>query len=343
MHTKRLKTSFALASQVENLTKRQLQRLCWQYDIELTTCNRKEVYVQAVAKYVLENAGTILSRLMIPDVELVRDLVKIGPGKGLSVPYDALSYLSSALFIQCIPDEKHDVCWFVMSNELREVIGSKAEELLDDPGYRKRSEMLQFIQGTKTVFGTPYTWDVREDFETCYPEYKGNNEVWRDLMSSPNTMMDIRIFRSDQERGFLFYPLFDLIESDDIDVFNDWKSIGLIRKEFTRQELLDAGRLPFPIFTSEAALRLKKFFCEEWETDPEEANSCMWQFWLRGQPIYNQKDKAAKLVKEILIVAKTESVEKIVGLVNDFLNATPCWALLGHSVDEVSGPRHNRK
>ena len=343
METKAFNTRFTLSSEVEKLSKRQLLRLCWQYDLNLTTNNRKEVYVRAVTKYVLENAETILSHLMIKDVELVRDLVKIGPGKGLAVPYNALFYLPSVLFIQSIPDEKHDVCWYVMSYELRKVIGTKAEELLSDPEYRKRSEMLQFIQGTKTVFGMPYTWDVREDFETCYPEYKGNNEVWRDLMTSPSTLLDIHIYITDQERGFLFYPLIDRVAPKLIDVLVEGENKGLIRKEFSRQEILDAGRQPFPVFTGEAALRLRKHFCEELEMEPEEANNCMWELWLEGQPIYNQKDKAAKLVEEFFIVKKLESVEKVVGLVNDFLNSTPCWALLGHSVDEVSGPIHIRK
>lgn len=341
METKALNTRFTLSSEVEKLTKRQLLRLCWQYDLHLTMNNRKEVYVRAVTKYVLENAETILSHLMIQDVELVRDMVKIGPGKGLAVPCSAMSYLPSALFIQCIPDEKNDVCWFVMSYELRKVIGPLAEELLSDPEYRKRSEMLQFIQGTKTIFGMPYTWDVREDFETCYPEYKGNNEVWRDLMSSPNTLLDIRIYLQDQERGFLLYPLIDRVAPKLVDVLAEGVNKGLIRKEFTRQEILDAGRLPFPVFTSEAALRLKEFFCEEWEMESEEANSFMWELWLQGQPIYNQKDKAAKLVEELFEVENGESRERVVGLVNVFLNSTPCWALLGHSVNDVAGPRHN--
>lgn len=342
METKAFNTRFTLSSEVEKLSKRQLLRLCWQYDLNLTTNNRKEVYVRAVTKYVLENAETILSHLMIKDVELVRDLVKIGPGKGLAVPYNALFYLPSILFIQSIPDEKHDVCWYVMSYELRKVIGTKAEELLSDPEYRKRSEMLQFIQGTKTVFGMPYTWDIREDFETCYPEYKGNNEVWRDLMTSPSTLLDIHIYITDQERGFLLYPLIDRVAPKLIDVLVEGENKGLIRKEFSRQEILDAGRQPFPVFTNEAALRLRKHFCDELEMEPEEANSCMWVLWLESQPIYNQKEKAAKLVEKFFIVDKIESVEKVVSLVNDFLNSTPCWALLGHSVDEVSGPIHIR-
>ena len=74
METKAFNTRFTLSSEVEKLSKRQLLN-----DLNLTTNNRKEVYVSAVTKYVLENVETILSHLMIKDVELVNDFLNSTP------------------------------------------------------------------------------------------------------------------------------------------------------------------------------------------------------------------------------------------------------------------------
>ena len=190
MKTKRFKTKFAVSAVVRTYTVEYLQRFCSRNYIDVKKSSRKEVFVQAVAKFVLENVETILSRLMIWDLEIVRDLVSIGPGKALAVGHACHTYAESALFLLSEYDEKKECSWYVMPNELREAIGSKAEELLADEEYRKKSELLQFLQGLKTIFNTVYTWDARADFERCYPEYKDNNEVWRELMSSPNTLFD---------------------------------------------------------------------------------------------------------------------------------------------------------
>ena len=334
MNTKRCKTKYPIADVVRKQTVRELRIICAKYCIRVNRSARKEVFVQAVSKYVLENVGSLLSGLMIWDLEIVRDLVSIGPSKALAVGHSVLTYAQTALFLECSYDEKKDWTWYVMSDELREAIGSKAEELLADASYRKKSEMIQFLQGLKFIYGDVYTWNARDDFERCYPEYKGNNEVWRELMSSPNTLEDMCFYKGDLEKGILVCPMLDYVSPEIIDVLPTPEQQKLSRKLYTRQEILDAGNMPFPFFTCEPALRLKKYLTEEWGiSDAWLVDNLMFDIWLFSQPIYDQPNKAAELVKEYRS-EEPKMVDELIEYVTKYVNATPCWALAGHSVND---------
>lgn len=335
MKTKRASTRFTVADAVRDYTVKDLKRFCRKNYINVKKSSRKEVFVQAVAAFILENVGTILSRLMIWDLEIVRDLVKIGPRKALGVGHSVLTYAEPALFLRCPYDEKKDCTWYVISDDLREAIGSTAEDLLAEESYRKKSEMLQFLQGVKYVYGFVYTWDARAEFERCYPEYQGNNEVWRELMSSPNTIEDIRYYKGNPEKGILLCPMFDYVGPEIIDVIPTPDQQKESRKTFTRQEILDAGSMPFPFFTCEPAIRLKKHLHEDWGVDDQASiENIMFDFWLFSQPIYNKPDKAVRLIEGYKADSK-ELKDTLVKLVEEYVNATPCWVLSGHSVKEV--------
>lgn len=338
MKTKRSKTKYKVADIVRTYTVAYLQRFCSRNYIGVKKSSRKEVYVQAVAGFILENAGMIISRLMIWDLEIVRDLVNIGPGKALAVGHVCHTYAESALFLLTEYDDKKGFSWYVMPNELREAIGSKAEELLADEEYRKKSELLQFLQGLKMIFNTVYTWDARADFERCYPEYKDNNEVWRELMSSPNTLFDIEIYRRQTDMGFLRCPLDDFLYPEILDVLPSYEQQKKSHKQYSRQEILDAGRMPFPIFTCEPALRLKEHLRDDWEIDdPALLDNLMFDIWFFSQPIYDKPDKAVKLAENYETDDK-ELLDNLVRLINEYINATPCWALCGSSVNEAGLP-----
>lgn len=334
MKTKRAKTKYNVADVARDYTVKELQRFCSKNCLNVKKSSRKEVFVQAVANYVLENVETILSGLMIWDLEIVRDLVQIGPRKALSVGHSVLSYAQTALFLRCSYDENKDCTWYVMSDDLRDAIGSKAEELLADASYRKKSEMLQFLQGLKYLYGFVYTWDARSDFERCYPEYKDNNEVWRELMLSPNTFEDIRFYRGNPEKGILICPLMDVVSPEIIDMLPTPEDQQQSRKIFTRQEILDAGNLPFPFFTCEPALRLKEYLTEEWGISDEWlVDNLVFDLWLFSQPIYDQPNKAVELVQDYRS-EEPKMVDELKEYVTEYVNAIPCWALSGHSVND---------
>ena len=72
MKTKRAKTKYTVADVARDYTVKDLQRFCRKNYLNVKKSSRKEVFVQAVADYVLENVGAILSGLMIWDLEIVR-------------------------------------------------------------------------------------------------------------------------------------------------------------------------------------------------------------------------------------------------------------------------------
>ena len=333
MKTKRKSTKYTVADAARDYTVKDLRLFCCKNYLHVKKSSRKEVFVQAASNFVLENVGTILSRLMIWDLEIVRDLVNIGPAKALAVGHSVLSYAQTALFLRCSYDKKKDCKWFVMSDDLREAIGSTAEDLLADESYRKKSEMLQFLQGLKFIYGDVYTWDARAEFERCFPEYRSNNEVWRELMSSPNTLEDMCFYKGDLDKGILVCPMLDYVSPEIIDVLPTPEEQQHSRKEFSRQEILDAGNMPFPFFTCEPALRLKEYLTEEWGiSDAWLVDNLMFDLWLFSQPIYDQPNKAAELVKEYRS-EEPKMVDELKEYVTEYVNATPCWALSGHSIN----------
>jgi hypothetical protein len=335
MKTKRCKTKYTVDDAVRDFTVEDLRLFCLRNHINVKKSSRKETLALEAARFILENVGKILSRLMIWDLEIVRDLVQIGPGKALGVGHSVLSYAQTALLLRCSYDEKKDCAWYVMSDDLRETIGSTAEELLADASYRKKSEMLQFLQGLKYLYGDVYTWDARADFDRCYPEYHGNNEVWQELMSSPNTLEDMYSYKGDPEKGILVCPMLDYVSPEIIDILPAHEQQKRTRKTFTRQEILDAGTMPFPVFTCESAQRLKEYLAREWSiSDALAADNLMFDLWLFSQPIYKQPDKATQLVKDYMS-EDPKMIEELTVKVNEYINATPCWALAGNSVNET--------
>ena len=334
MKTKRCSTKYTVADAARDYTVKYLKRFCHRNYINVKESSRKEVFVQAVANFILETVGLILSRLMIWDLEIVRDLVKIGPRKALGVGHSVLTYAEPALFLRCSYDEKKDCMWYVMSDDLREAIGTTADDLLADASYRKKSELLQFLQGLKYIYGDVSTGDARAEFERCYPEYKGNNEVWRELMSSPNSLEDICFYKGNLDKGIMLCPMFDFVGDEIIDILPNPEQQKQSRKIFTCQEILDAGTMPFPLFRCKPAIHLKKHLTKEWDiSDAWLVDNLLFDFWLFNQPIYNKPNKAAELVRGHNF-ENQDMIDELIVLVNEYVNATPCWALSGHSVNE---------
>lgn len=335
MKTRKWKTQYTVADAARDYTAEDLKRFCSRNYIKVKKSGRKEDFVQASANFILENVKAILSGLMIWDLEIVRDLVKIGPRKALAVGHSVLTYAQTALFLRQSYDEVNGLTWYVMSDDLRKAIGTAAEDLLSDESFRKKSEMLQFLQGVKYLYGNVNTWDAREEFERCYPEYRGNNEVWRELMSSPNTLEDMCFYKSDPDNGILLCPMLDFVSPEIINVLPMPEQQKQSRKIFTRQEILDAGTMPFPIFTCEPALRLKEYLTLEWGiSDAWLVDNLMFDLWLFSQPIYDRPNKAVELVKDYQS-EDPKSVNELIAKVNEYLNAVPCWALAGYSVNET--------
>ena len=337
MKTKAYNTSFTIASQVGKLSKSHLQNACKGYNIILPANSCKEDYVRAVTNYTLEHAKAILSHLTIPDVKLIRDMVNIGPGKGIRVPFGAISYVFKAFYIKAYPDEINGCCWYVMADEIRTVIGTHAEELLVDPEYRERSKLLQFIHGFKTMYGLSYYLNLVFQFVFYNPKYFDNNEVLSDLMSSPIYWSDFAYSRLDSEQGYLMHPYLDAFDEDMLNtMFLKLKKVHPC-KYFSKREILAAGKLPFPVFMCKPACDLKTFLCKECNITRIEADSIMFDLWFLTQPFYDQEDRAEDITRQMLTAENEEIMEKLVVLVNDFLNSTPCWAHFGFSVEESSG------
>lgn len=333
LKTKALKTDYHIFDLARKFTKNALIHQCDACGLKLNSRLHKDVIAKQLSDHILENIGSILPLLSIWDLELVRDLVKIGPGKGLAVYYEAAStVLYQTLLILSTRESDHNCTWYVMADELREAIGSKAEATLEDPAYRKRAEMLQYVQGLKTLYGIVPVIIAEALLRRDYPEIAENQKLLEDMARCPENAL-CSIEYTDPKTYSLVSPMVR-------DSFNDTIDLEVIKEEdifekvFTKEEILDAGQQPYPFFHCEAAQRLKKHMCENYGVEPIHADSAMLGLWVDSQPIYNDYMRAITLVNDRFTIEDQKDWDKLVVLVNEYLDAAPCWALGGWSAEE---------
>ena len=129
--------------------------------------------------------------------------------------------------------------------------------------------------------------------------------------------------------------MIDYLHPDVLDVLPTYEQQENSRKIFSRQEIIEAGNMPYPIFSCEAALRLKEHLRKEWEVnEPAYLENLLYFIFLEGQIVYNKPDKASQLA-DGYETNDPKAKDKLIELIDNFVNSTPCWALNGHSVNEV--------
>ena len=333
LKTKAFHTDYHIFDLACKFTKNALIHQCTACGLKPNSRLHKDVIAKLLTDHILENIGSILPLLSVWDLELLRDLVQIGPGKGLAVYYEACcTVIFQTLLIVSFHEPNLNRTWYVMADELREAIGSKAEATLEDPAYRMRAEMLQYVQGLKTLYGIVPVIIAEGLLRRDYPEIEDNQKLLEDMARCPeNSLCSIEHINP---------KTFSLVAPMVRDSFNDISDLEVIREEdifakvFTKEEILDAGQQPYPFFHCEAAQRLKGHMCEEYGITAILADSAMFGLWVDSQPIYDNFMRAVNLVNERITIEDQKDWDKLVVLVNEFLDAAPCWALGGWSVEE---------
>lgn len=334
------KTNFALVSQAKEMDVLKLDDVCNAYGIKLDSPYSKNAYAKALADYILKNTERILSQLTIWDLETIRDLVSIGAGNGLFIQCESCStILDELLLIKITPDEEEDGSVYIMSDELRLAIGSKADKILKDEAYLKRADISRFVQGLKTLYGIVSIEMVRYALRDKYPDSEENKKMIREMVVCPENMA--KVTKNDQQPDhlYLYSPIVYEAFTDLIDlqsITTDFMGM----KEFTYQEIMAVGQRPYPFFQFEEARRLNAFLINDFEVDPILADSAMFGLWLENQASFPNFMRTMFLINKYFNTDERQLWDRLVVFVNEFLDAAPCWALLGYSVNDKRNHDH---
>lgn len=334
------KTNFTLLDQAKEMEELELEDICSAYGVKLDYPSSKNAYAKALAEYILKNTERILSQLTIWDLETVRDLVSIGAGNGLLLQYESCStILDELLLIKIIREEENDGSMFIMSDELRLAIGSKANEILKDEAYLKRADINCFIQGLKTLSGIVSVEMVMYALRDKYPDTEENKEMIRELVICPENMAKVTKNGQQPDHLYLYSPIV-------LEAFKDLVDLRSITtdlmgmKEFSYQEIMAVGHRPYPIFQFKEARRLNAFLIDDFGVDPILADSAMYGLWLDNQASFLNYMRTMFLINKYFWTDDQLLWDRLVVFVNEFLDAAPCWALLGYSVNDKRNHDH---
>lgn len=334
LKTRKFETGYSLYDQAQELSVGVLRDLCRVYGIKLPGKTLKAGYAKALSHYLLTETRAALSQLISWDLELIRDLVCIGPGMGLAVKYESCStVVYDLLLIKVFRDEEKQECWYFMSDELRNAIGTQAEEILAESTYWKKSEIYQFVQGLKMLYGIVPKSLVYAILRDNYPGTTDNLQMIHDVLECPENMLPIiRTKDSPDDVGFYSSAVSEVFD-DPMELESETEE-DICYKAFSKKEILDAGRLPYPIFNCDPAVRLKTFICKQFGITAINADSTIYAIWLESQPIYRNFMRSIDLVNKYFTEVNQDDWDRLVFLVNQFLDVAPHWALLGYSLEE---------
>ena len=340
LETRPSKTNFTLLSQAEQTDQLVLEDVCSAYGINLDYPSSKIAYAKALVDYILKNTERILSQLTIWDLETIRDLVSIGAGNGLFIQFESCStILDELLLIKIIRSEENEGSVFVMADELRLAIGTKANEILKDKTYLKRADINRFIQGLKTLYGVVSVEMVRYALRDKYPETEENKKLIREMVVCPENMANTTKGSLQPDQLSFYSPIV-------LEAFKDLVDLQSITtdlmgmKEFTYQEIMAVGHRPYPIFQFEEARRLNAYLIDDFGVDPILADSAMYGLWLENQTSFPNFMRTMFLINKYFSMDDQLKWDRLVVFVNEFLDAAPCWALLGYSVNDKRNLDH---
>lgn len=340
LETRPSKTNFTLLSQAKQLDELVLEDVCGAYGINLDYPSSKNAYAKALAEYILKNTERILYQLTIWDLETIRDLVSVGDGNGLFVQFESCStILDELLLIKIIRSEEKEGSVFVMADELRLAIGTKANEILKDKTYLKRADISRFIQGLKTLYGIVSIEMVRYALHDKYPDTEENKKIIREMVVCTENMANTTKGSLQPDQLSFYSPIV-------LEAFKDLVDLQSITtdlmgmKEFTYQEIMAVGHRPYPIFQFEEARRLNAFLVDDFGVDPILADSAMYGLWLDNQTSFPNFMRTMFLINKYFSMDDQLKWDRLVVFVNEFLDAAPCWALLGYSVNDKRNHDH---
>ena len=234
--------------------------------------------------------------------------------------------------LQCKFRRDGNDLYIAMADELREAMGDSPTALLKDASFRKRSERLQFCRGTLALVGMvplPYLFDVLKD---TYPE--DTDDFRASVLCSPEIVFGFHTMMEDAEFPFVISPYV-------LEVYETPEDLAMeIRpkvqfKHFPKGRALAAGQLPRPSLELPEGAKLRRLLLSKGGLTASKADELLYELWLDKQDFSGSATSSIEVVKDYITFRSFEDIQAVMDAVMDFVNAVPCWALLGNASTEI--------
>jgi len=293
---------------------------------------KKAQLAKALSDYVLSNIGSILALSSSWEVELFRDLVESGPGKAVSREGE-LPVCPLPVALQCKFRRDGNDIYIAAADELLEAVGTTAAALLKDESFRKHSERLQFCRGTLALAGMvplQYLFGVLMD---AYPE--DSDDFRAGVLCSPEIVLGFHSMAGeDAEYPFVISPYV-------LEVYDTPEDLAMeIRpkvqfKRFPKERALAAGQLPKPSLELPEGAKLRRLLLSKGSLTAAKADELLYELWLDKQDFSGSAISSIEVVKDYVTFRSFEDIQTVMDAVMRFVNAVPCWALLGNASTEI--------
>ena len=324
-------TSYILYESYLALTKGALQDYAGGLGCSVKSAWKKAQVAKALAEFVLSNIGSILAMSSSWEVELFRDLVDAGSGKAVAREGE-LPVCPLPVALQCKFRRDGNDIYIALADELREAVGNTPAALLTDESFRKRSERLQFCRGTLALNGMvplPYLYAALIE---AYPD--DSDDFRASVMCSPEIVFGFHSMAEDSEFPFVISPYV-------LEVYETPEDLAMeIRpkvqfKRFPKERALSAGRLPRPSLELPEGVKLRGLLLSKGGLTARTADELLYELWLDKQDFSGSATSSIEVVKDYVTFRSFEDLQTVMNAVMEFVNAVPCWALLGNASTEI--------
>ena len=339
MKTRDFSTDFTIAQVAESFTMADLRRRGYLLSVTFHSKLKKSQLCEVYADCLKENIGFFLKNLSGWELELVRDLVEIGPGKSLALEHPSLnSRVIDILMLKFDYDNESGVFWVTMPDELRKTIGDNASIFLADPEHQRNDKMMQYFRGLVYLYGySSYTFLITR-LSKRFPEL-----TKEECSCHPYEWIDYKQFLFDFENSDKKSGAFDscFITPELLYVYgSDTEFLKQVRdvpgyKVFSEDEIMNAGKRPYPVYDNAASRSLKTFLMRNEGKSEMEAQRLLYDLWMEKQGFDTSPSDMLNFITESITLNSIDELNDLMNLVMNYTNSLPCWALSGFSSEEV--------
>jgi hypothetical protein len=340
MENKASNNCSSLKEALSKIDKRALVIMADHFDVKAPKSLPKEDIAEKLSSTILATAPEWLKRLPPYDIEILRELSESPIGTRIEKPLLYFPMPSVMYNIIQIDDEKsidEKSNAYYLTDDVHAAVSACISEVFDNDLMREYLQLLQYGYGLLTLYGIISVEHFSDEIE-YFP------------FSSEDVVDELILMLGNSE---LFYMCSTQLDEkkDQVMLVSPWvenankvwheieKRKNISYKVFEYEEIMAAGQLPYPTFTSEFTVditNLLSYTDETFEgTKPvEPVEQMLTDIWFCIQEGESPMAGVEAMLADFPSKHR-KLTNEIVGLYSNYQNSLPRWDLKGHSPKEA--------
>ena len=340
MENKASNNCSSLKEALSKIDKRALVFMADHFNVKTSQSLHKETIAEKLSSTILTTAPEWLKRLPPYDIEILRELSESPTGTRIEKPLLYFPMPSVMYNIIQIDDEKsidEKSSAFYLTDDVHAAVSACISEVFDNDLMREHLRLQQYGYGLLTLYGIISVEHFSDEIE-YFP------------FSSEDVVDELILMLGNSE---LFYMCSTQLDEkkDQVMLVSPWvenankvwheiqKRKNIPYKVFEYEEIMAAGQLPYPTFTSEFTddiTNLLSYTDETFEgTKPvEPVEQMLTDIWFCIQEGESPMAGVEAMLADFPSKHR-KLTNEIVGLYSNYQNSLPRWDLKGHSPTEV--------